>query len=238
MKNSAVFLVLFLLSIGFSSCEKVKGKGDVVSQTRTVTGYTAINLGIDAIIYFTTDSSYYLEVRAQQNILDVLETTMGSGNVLKINYRKGVLVGKHEPITIFIAAPDVREFDISGSGDIFINNPLLTHYVSMNISGSGNISAFQVETHELDVTISGSGNVSVNTGQASIERLKISGSGNIDVVGVESDSSFVTISGSGNASVWASKLLDITISGSGNVYYTGTPTIYTHISGSGSVVRL
>jgi predicted small secreted protein len=238
MKNTLVCVIMLILASGLSSCDKVKGKGEVVSQLRTVTGYTGLDLSISATIYFTTDSVYYMEVRAQQNILDVLETTVGSNNTLEINFKKGVIIGKHEPIILFIAAPDVRGFDVSGSGELFVNNPLISDFVDMNISGSGNISVFQMNANELIATISGSGNIDVNTGVVNQEQLQISGSGNIDLVGIESDTTSVNISGSGNASVWATSLLDVTITGSGNVYYTGNPIIQTHISGSGSVIRL
>ena len=32
--------------ISFTSCEKIKGKGEVITESRTVTGYTGIGLAI------------------------------------------------------------------------------------------------------------------------------------------------------------------------------------------------
>jgi len=235
--NSWFILLLFLPFI-FSSCEKVKGKGEVVSETRTVTGYSGISLAIDATVNFTTDTIWYLEIKAQQNILDVLETYVDGGNNLVIRYKSNVIVGKHEPIEIFVAGPDVNGFDISGSGNLFVINPLVTGYAEADISGSGNLAIYEIQANEFHQSISGSGNFQSNSGVINFEHLTISGSGNIQMEGVQADSSWVTISGSGNVTVWVEKYLDVTISGSGSVFYKGNPFVNTKISGSGSVTKI
>ncbi len=238
MKKTIVFVIFIACIAGFSSCEKVKGKGEVVAQTRNVSGFTGISLAIDATVYFSPDSNFYLEVRAQQNMLDILETVIGSNNTLIIRYKKGVIIGKHEPIKIFIAAPDVRSLTLSGSGDILVDTPWLNQYTEASISGSGNINISELNANELLITISGSGNVQATTGMVNSQELKISGSGNIDLEGVESDTTFANISGSGSIMVWVNKLLEATISGSGNVSYKGNPVIIVHITGSGSLNKL
>lgn len=238
MKKTLGFILLVASLISFNSCEKIKGKGEVVSQIRNVNGFTGISLAIDATVYFSPDSSYYLEVRAQQNVLDILETVIGPSNTLIIRYKNGVIVGKHEPIEIYVAATAVRSLTISGSGDILVDTPWLNEYAEASISGSGNISVSDLSANELHINISGSGNVQAPSGTVNSQDLTISGSGNIDLLGVESDTTLATISGSGSILVWVNKLLDVTISGSGNVSYKGNPVINTHISGSGSVIKL
>lgn len=238
MKRFFGFLLLITVLSCLTSCEKVKGKGEIVNQIRNLSGFTGISLAIDATVYFSPDSNYYLEVMAQQNILDILETVIGSNNTLVIRYKNGIIVGKHEPIKVFIAAPEMRSLTITGSGDILVDTPWLNEFIQTSISGSGNINISQMNTDELHVNISGSGNVQATSGSVNSQELTISGSGNIDLLGVESDTTLAEISGSGSIIVWVNKLLDVTISGSGNVSYKGNPVINTHISGSGSVIKL
>ena len=238
LKSWIGFAILSLGILTFSSCEKIKGKGEIVSQTRTVTGFNGVSLSIDATVYFSTDTLYYLEIKAQQNILDILESDVGENNTLLLHYRKGVIVGRHDYIEIFVAGPDVNTLNISGSGDIFVTNPWTSNYLKTTVSGSGNISVPQLDAGELHATISGSGNIQATSGTTNYETLRISGSGNIDFVGVEADTTFATISGSGNISVWVLKLLDATISGSGNIRYKGDPVVKSHISGSGSIIKI
>ncbi|MBN1198898.1 MAG: DUF2807 domain-containing protein [Bacteroidales bacterium] len=238
MKRIFSLIILTAFLLGFSSCEKIKGKGEVVNQTRTVTDFTGISLAIDGTVYFSPDTNYYLEVRAQQNILDILETVIGSNSTLIIRYKSGVIVGTHEPIKIFVAAPDMRSLVISGSGDILVDTPWQSQFIETSTSGSGNINISSLDTDELRVNISGSGNVQATSGTVNFQQLTISGSGNMDLLGLESDTTIATISGSGNIMVWVNKLLDVTISGSGNVSYKGNPVVNTHISGSGSVIKI
>jgi len=205
MKTRITIAIICIVALGYSACEKVKGKGEVVSQ---------------------------------QNILDVIDTYIDNNNQLVIRYKKDVVVGSHEPIEIFIAAPALSSMNISGSGDIYATNAWNEPYLEAGISGSGNISIVEMNTKELQMKISGSGNFSATNGSIDIERLTISGSGNIDLVGVEADTSYITISGSGDVSVWAVDLLDVNISGSGNVKYKGNPVIVTKISGSGSIIKI
>jgi len=238
MKNMIGFLILIACLAGFFSCEKVKGKGEVVSQVRNVTGFTGISLAIDATVFFSPDSNDYLEVMAQQNMLDILETVIGSNNTLTIRYKDGVVIGTHEPIKIFVAGPAIKVLTVSGSGDILVDTPWLNSLKTISISGSGNVSVSELYGNELYVNISGAGNVEATSGSVNYQEIKISGSGNVELVGVESDTTFVNISGAGNVTAWVTKLLDVTISGSGNVSYKGDPVINTHISGSGSVIKL
>ena len=76
MKRVAFMFSFISLCLIFNSCDKVKGKGDVVSEMMNLTGFTAISLALDGVLYFTPDSVYSVEIQAQQNILDVIETTV------------------------------------------------------------------------------------------------------------------------------------------------------------------
>lgn len=223
--------------MSFSSCEKIKGKGDIVTETRYTSGYTGISLAVSATVYYTQDSLSSLEVSGQQNVLDRLITHV-EGNQLVIKLKKGVNLGTHEPIVLYISSPDVSSLDISGSGNLYTNNGWKGDDLSVNISGSGNLSVSSIEANRFHANISGSGDIQVLSGQAGWEELKISGSGTIDVRGVTASQVYTTTSGSGDTYVHAESLLDVTISGSGNVYYLGTPVINTHISGSGNIRRL
>jgi hypothetical protein len=257
MKTKIIVLIALLIPVLFSSCEKIKGKGDVITQTRVVTGYTSIELAIEGDVSFTQDSVYTLSISAQENIADNIETDI-SGTSLVIKKKDNVVFGKHDPINITITAPSVTDLilsgsgnftvsriwsgnflttNISGSGNMYVNN-IFANQLNSVISGSGNMTINSIDGNKINATISGSGNIETKSGISNEEYLKISGSGNIDMRYVETDTAYATISGSGDIYINVKKLLDATISGSGNIYYLGNPVIDTHISGSGNVTRL
>jgi hypothetical protein len=237
MKRIFLLSLVLCLLLLFNSCDKVKGKGEVVSQKRSAAGYNAISLSMEGDLYFTPDSVYSLEIQAQQNILDVIESQVEGGRlVLKI--QDHTVLGNHDPIRFYIHAPSVSDFDVSGSGNIITGLKITQPEQHYNISGSGNISVNEIEAMSIFGKISGSGSMTGSAGDADYANLTISGSGNLNFIDVRADSVYVTISGSGDVSVFAVKFLDVTISGSGNVKYNGNPVINQHISGSGNITHI
>ncbi|MFL5771756.1 MAG: head GIN domain-containing protein [Flavisolibacter sp.] len=234
------FTLLFIsMSLLMVSCikEQVSGDGPLVTETRSINNFSAIDLQCSANVVYKQDAAYKVEITAQQNILDVMITEV-SNNKLVIKYKNDVRVKSHDQITIVVSSPDMRPLRISGSGNITTLAPLNSSSMEMNISGSGNIDVAEITTGMIDASISGSGNMKISAGTGSEEKLRISGSGNIDMQNVVVTKATTTTSGSGESRVNASQNLDVTISGSGSVYYKGTPIINTSISGSGKVIHL
>jgi hypothetical protein len=235
MKKLSV-LVPVVLSIFFTSCEKVVGEGALVTETRTTNSFTGIESSVSGNIIYTQGTDYKVELTAQQNILNVIETPI-INNQLQIRFKNNVRVKSHEQITINVTAPSISSIGSSGSGNVTVSSPLSSNALSFRLSGSGNVTLPTVTCAHLETTISGSGNISIAGGTATTETLKISGSGNIDARSVLSKSASTHTSGSGTIWVSAAETLDVTISGSGSVYYSGHPVVTTSISGSGKVIH-
>jgi hypothetical protein len=237
MKRIALIFGSISFLLVFNSCNKVKGKGDVVSETRNVSGFNAISLSMEGEVFFTPDSVYSVEIQAQQNILDVIETQV-EGGTLVLKTQDHTVLGNHDPIRIYIHAPSIKGLDVSGSGNIQAGAVMDQPDLNYNISGSGNITIDELKSKQLYGRISGSGNITGNAGSSDYANLTISGSGNLNFLDIIADTAYVTISGSGDINVYAVKYLDVTISGSGNVRYNGNPVVNMHISGSGNVAHI
>ncbi len=237
MKKIFLLLASAAIVLAIVSCEKIRGKGDITTEDRSVTGYTGISLALSGTVYFNQDSNYSLRISAQQNVLDRIITEV-DGNTLIVKLKPHVILGQHDPIRIYISAPYVSNLEVSGSGDIYAENKLIGGDISVNISGSGSITISYLEADHLSAKISGSGSIKTLGGKTGEEDLKISGSGDIDQQNVVSDIVYTSTSGSGETYVNAQKLLDVNISGSGDVFYYGNPMINVHISGSGSLKKL
>jgi len=227
---------LIIMSL-FTSCEKIKGKGEVITETRSTGTFNAISLDMQATVYFTQDTLYSIQVSGQENVLrEIIIQVEGTRLVIKVKH--GVILGSHEPVQVYIKAPDVGNLEVSGSGNIFTENTWATDNLSANISGSGTINLASVNTGQLSANISGSGTIKAASGLATREELRISGSGTIDLRSVEASTVYTTTSGSGDTYIHVLDLLDVTISGSGNIWYYGNPAINTHISGSGNLRKM
>jgi len=237
MKTIKFVLVALFIAASFTSCQKINGKGEVIKTSRNITGYSGIELSMDALVYYTQGAFYSLEIEAQENLMGYTETVL-SGNDLVIREQHGVFLGKHDPIRIYITAPEIISLNISGSGTINVSQTWTGNNLSTSISGSGSIGIDTLQSNQITSEISGSGSIEVHKGSCNYEYFTISGSGGIDMRMVECDTTYADISGSGDIYANVQKLLDAEIAGSGNIYYYGTPAINTHISGSGNIQRL
>ena len=236
MKN---FVVVVLLTAGifiFPSCEKVVGEGPLVTQTRSVANFSGVSSEMSGKVNFAIAPEYKVEITAQQNILDVLNTNVVNG-VLHIDFKDNVRVRQHEDLLINITAPYADYFRLSGSGNMNVQGDITANNLKVILSGSGDIAVQSaVVADKIDAEMSGSGNIFIANGSAMNEDVDISGSGKVEMPGVNAESAVTHTSGSGDVKLAVSKNLDAHISGSGSVYYHGNPIISTHISGSGRVI--
>lgn len=235
MKTFSKLFVAITLLAAFASCKKIIGEGPAIKEDRLIGNFSSLASSISADVYYKQDPAYKLEVTAQQNILNVLETHI-VGNELVIKFRNDIRVKSHERITVFVSSPTISSFRLSGSGNIISQDSIMAGEMSLTISGSGSIQLQSLVANSLDANISGSGDISVLSGTLNTEKLRISGSGDINTINVPAYAATTATSGSGEISLNASHDLDVSISGSGSVFYKGNPEIKTRISGSGKVV--
>lgn len=238
MKKS-IFMMTAAIMIGlaFPSCTKIKGDGPTITEQRSVSNFRTIRSAMSGDVYIRQDSFFKVEVRAQQNILEVLNTSV-SGGELKIDFDYNKRIGLHDKVEVYISCPNIEGISLSGSGNIKTLNKLLSSDLDLTISGSGNISLSEINSNRLNAKISGSGDIDVLNGWATTTSSTISGSGDLRLSGVSSDYANVKISGSGDVRLNVQEQLDVSISGSGDVYYRGNPRISQSISGSGKLHRL
>jgi len=235
MKKISVLLGMASMIV-FTSCEKVVGEGMLVSETRTTAPFNGIESEISGNVIYTQGNDYKVELTAQQNILNVMETPVLSGQLV-VRFKNNVRVKSHEQVTIKVTAPTITGIGLSGSGNVSVLSPLTGGNFSFRLSGSGDMSLPTITCNNLETNISGSGSITIAGGTATTENFKISGSGDIDARNVLAKIVSTTTSGSGTLRLAASEKLDVKISGSGSVYYWGTPIVSTDISGSGRVIH-
>jgi putative autotransporter adhesin-like protein len=240
MKKLMISLFM-LISIGSFAqpWKNISGDGNVKKETRSVSGFTSLSTHGAIDVQISYGNSNTIEVQADENLLQYIETTVEDGK-LTIKSQKNVNLKTRSKIVVSVSMTKINGLQLSGSGNINGTGDFTADdKTNIMVSGSGNIKLSSGNFKEMGLSISGSGNIDLNNGTADNITLSISGSGNIDCSGITSNNVDAKISGSGNVRVNANKSIDAIISGSGNVYYKGTATnITTKIAGSGKAIKI
>jgi len=230
--------LLSVVIAGLVACNKtIVGAGPLVAENRAISGFTGIDLQIDAEVYYQPGNNLSLGVTGHQNILDNLQTVV-MDDKLVIQYLPGKTFDSGETIRINITAPGINSFSLYTAGDIYCPGSIQATNLLVRNNGSGTISLKNVVAKNLEVENTSSGSVIVLDGTAANEIAKNSGTGKIDLSGVQARTAKVLATGSGKTQVKVADHLQATIGGSGPVYYSGYPDVSSHISGTGHLVHL
>ncbi len=234
----APLIALVLLSCRFNvdlNGERIKGSGNLKSETREVSDVERISLedyGELTIIQGNTES---LTVEADDNLLPYIRTYM-QGRELVLEVKDGYSFDTDDKIRYTLTVKNINRISLSGAGNV-ASESLKIGDLTIEISGSGNVSIADLQAEDLVTRTSGSGNFNLK-GKVDTQNVTINGAGNYTAGDLECNSADVTISGAGNVEVWAVDKLDVRVTGIGNVNYYGNPTVSQSITGGGGVKGL
>jgi len=242
MKTKQFFLpvmMVFMLFLG-TSCifdlKVIKGNGNVITESRTATEFTSIELQTGADIEIVKGSTFKVSVSDYENIVKYLSVTV-ENKCLIIKKEPNTVSLWNSKAKVVITLPDpLYSINLTGSGNIKVNSSF-NDLNNLMVTGSGNIAILSnSQLNKLEARIAGNGNI-VAIGSVQDLNTNISGSGSIMFTGLKAKNATCAISGSGNTNVFIQDKLDASISGSGNIVYTGTPVVNSHSTGSGRVYK-
>ena len=228
----AVGLISGCLVIDLNGCsaKKVKGSGNVVTESRQVAKFNRVHLKGSGKVFLTRGKTPSIAIKTDDNILPIIKTAVSDGK----------LVISHEnynprPTTLhyFITANELKGIAVSGSADITSDGKFVSDHFSADISGSGDV-RLELEVGRLKSDISGSGSMRFSGKTDSLD-ASITGAGNIRAFDMQARNVSLKITGSGNCEVNAFETLDVKITGSGDVRYKGSPQISKKVTGSGNI---
>jgi hypothetical protein len=200
--------------LALTSCSIVTTPGSTRTETRTVSGFSKVELQGSGDLTIDQTGSESLTIEAGDEVMPNLTSDV-VGDTLVLGTKRGVVLGPGSRISYHLSVKDLN---------------------GLTVSGSGEVTAPKITTDALTSDISGSGTITVG-GSAPQHHLTISGSGTYQAGDLASKNAHADISGSGKAVVSVSDTLDVTIAGSGSLTYSGDASLHKDISGSGSVTK-
>ena len=199
-------------SLSSSQGDTLRETNNVMSEARDVSGFTEVELKGVGNLSLEQTGSESLTVEAEEDVLPKIRTEVENKRLI-ISPERNTSINTTKPINYKLAVKDLN---------------------SLEVSGSGNVEAKDINTDELAVTIGGTGDVEIR-GSADSQEVEISGSGEYRAGDLESKEATIDVRGSGLATVNVSDELEAEVSGSGSVEYIGDPMVQQEVSGAGEV---
>jgi hypothetical protein len=214
-----------------------KGSGNMVTETRQVSGFDSIQVDYPARVLISQGNTESLKIEAEDNVLPGLKTEV-KGNELHIYYKSpdGKHVNPTKIVVITITAKELSSLGFSSAGESIIDG-LKSDDLSVSLDGAGNVKLNDISAGNLSINLSGAGSTTAS-GTADDLSVNISGFGGFNGKDLKCSTVSVNISGAGSATVSAEDTLDASISGAGSVSYYGSPDVSKQISGVGSVKQV
>jgi len=210
------------------------------TEERNLPAFTEVSLRIPARVTVVQGSPRSVTLEARESTLREIITEI-SDRALVIRFpAKSYLQGRNDwgNIDIRITMPEVTGFSLSGSGEISAGE-VNTLIMELNVSGSGNIELGKLNADRIKASIAGSGNIDLNGGSPASElSVSVAGSGNLRAESIEVSRAKVNIAGSGDCLIRSNGAVVVKIAGSGSLYYAGNPDIDATVAGSGRVKEI
>jgi hypothetical protein len=205
------------LAVASGACAivPVTGSGNVVTESRPVSGFSAVAVGGNAELFIEQTGTESLTVTTDDNLLRYLSVEVSNGMLDLTTTDPFTQLRPTKGVVYKLTVRRLNDLAVSGRGSVHVDN---------------------VDADRLDISISGAGRVAAQ-GSASDLQLSISGVGRYRGADMASKRTRVNISGAGHAVVAPHDELDARISGVGTVQYVGDPRVTEHLSGAGTVRR-
>lgn len=208
------FVVVAALAAG-AVAASIKGSGNVLEQSRPVADFQSIRSEGAWVLDVKVGGAPSLKVRADDNLLPLIETTVNQGE-LTIRFKDDTpSIGfKRQSPRIEVTVPKLSAYRHEGAGQATFHN-LQGERFALSYDGAGLITA---------------------SGQVDKLSVEASGAGSLDLDRLKAREVTVNLAGVGAVQVYASESLTAAVDGIGSLTYFGKPKrLSKAVSGIGSV---
>ncbi len=239
LMGSTLALSILACSVGGltpGEAEKVRGSGNVVEETREVSGVSGVHLATIGDMTIKLANTESLRIEADDNLMDYLETDVRGGK-LTIKTASNVRLDPTKRIRYPLTVTGLDTIEISSVGDIQAPD-LDAEQFSITISSTGDLTLDKLNADKLDVGMSSTGSLNIKGGEVTVQKVTISSTGNYTAGNLASDGAEVRLSSTGSATLWARETLKANLSSTGDLRYRGDPTVDATKTSTGDVIQI
>jgi hypothetical protein len=233
-----VFVGMAVVVLLVSACGFIpsRGSGDLITETREVSGFEAVEFSGAGRVEIIQDGSESITIETDDDVMEhVVTEVRGKTLIVRLDFDGPISIVPTE-MNVTLHVRELDEISISGAWDVTAES-LEADRLDADLSGAGSIRIETLSADDLTLDVSGAGGVNIG-GEVRSARVNLSGAGKYHAGDLQTETTSIDISGAGEATVWATESLDVEVSGAGQVDYYGSPTISFDQSGAGDVHSL
>lgn len=222
MKIKGVFLFIFLILISACSEDNVdnplivgddclRGVGDLVTDNRSLPNFTDIINTIPADVFITQGPLEDVRVEARSNIIGDIRTVINNET---LTIRIDECIEDLGGVQIHVTIPEISDLTITGVGNMNSVNDWVVTDLDLSLTGVGNFN-LKGKAQNLDIELTGSGRINAFPLESDVCDISISGAGDAELF--VNDELNVTITGVGDVFYLGTPTITSTITGVGAV---------------------
>jgi len=214
--------------------------GQTSAEYRDLADFSSVELN-DYIQFELLDTNYYgVVITAPNNLINDIETEVIDGKLSVRNANRCNFVRSFKNrITVRICAPDFRDIQNYGTGNIISVNVLTGVLFSLDNRGAAGMQRLTINADTVNVSSHTGVSDAIIDGECEAAYLFCQGVGYIDARNLVANSAFVNNSSLNDVFVHAHDYLYGYIRFSGNIFYVGEPqAIDSLVEGAGAVQAL
>lgn len=220
MKWISIFFSVVLAIALFVSCDFIatEGNGNVKEQTRNLGNFDKLDVSRGMNVYITQGSPVKVVVKADENLLKIIETTVSDG-MLKVTCSRGIR--KATSNKVLITVPDINEIKATTGSNVFTEDTLQLKSVEIKCT-TGSNAHLNLNAEKIKLKTTTGANTFIN-GFSKIIQLDASSGANIKASGLKTDECNADLSSGANVWIDVQKTLKVSSSSGGNFHYKGEP---------------
>jgi Putative auto-transporter adhesin, head GIN domain len=229
-------MVVFLLLVSACGIIPDRGSGNLVSETRDVSGFDTVEFSGAGDVEIVQDGTESITIKTDDDVMPHVRTeVVGSTLQVYLDF-SGILSILPTRLNVTLHVKDLTGITASGAWDAH-SDSLETTDLNILISGAGTISIDALTATDVLADISGAGKMEL-AGEVTSQDVSLSGAGKYLAGDLKSKTATMDISGAGDATLWVTGSLTVSVSGTGHVEYYGQPQVSFTESGSGTIKSL
>lgn len=214
------FLALFFLVSTTIQAQKIKGSGEVITQTKKVEGFKGLRVRSNIDVELK-QGAYALEIEAEDNVIEYIKIKLIQDKLI-LEVDDDVKIKSEIRPKIYLQAPDLNFVEITDEGALSTKSVIKVPELRIEANGSSD-SNFILDVKKLNVTMDDSGRLRMS-GYAVKQKIKMEGATKYDAKLLNTEESDVLLGGSAVADVIAYTKVFGDLSEAAKCFYYGQPT--------------